>query len=254
MKPVYHTLTLENPKNSLIYPHRKGQNTLYMLAIADFFLDILFPRLCLLCGKEGDVLCMECTKKLPPANTLSIPNTFALYAYADTRVKKILWHFKYHNGRSLAGVFAQRIYQKIAEECIFSESSHLEAKLPSENEETKREQILVVSIPITWASRWRRGFNQSTLVAQELTALNGKFQFSPNALTRIRGGKRQTAQKSRADRIHNMENVFAGDTSLFGRDVIVIDDVTTTGATLREARRALLTAGAKVIYSFVIAH
>ena len=237
-----------------VYPHAQEYNPPHMRMIADFFLDILFPRLCLLCGKTEVLLCGECMEKLPPADTLSIPDAFALYKYADTGVKKILWHFKYRGGRSCAVIFAQRIYQKIAEERIAPASTNVEASLPSGNKKSKHERILVAPIPITRASRWKRGFNQSALIARELVALDNWFQFFPNALTRVRGGKRQTAQKNRADRIRNMENVFAGDASLAGREVFVIDDITTTGATLREARRALLTAGAQRVIAIAVAH
>lgn len=212
-----------------------------MPAIADFFLDMLFPRLCLLCGRDGATLCRECAEKLPPADDLPLPDTFALYRYADAGVKKALWHFKYRGGRALAETFARLIHEKIAAGRVLSASAN-----------TAR--TIVVPIPITRASRWRRGFNQSALIAEKLAALDSRFQFSRNALTRTRGGKRQTAQKSRADRLHNMENAFAGDTSLAGRDVVVIDDIATTGATLREARRALLAAGARRVYAIAIAH
>ena len=212
-----------------------------MRTVTDSLLDILFPRLCLLCGKNGVLLCRECTEELPSADALSIPSAFALWRYSDTGVKKILWHFKYRGGKLLAGIFALLLYQKI------TARHFLPADVNSEN-------VIVTPIPITRMSRWRRGFNQSALIAEKLSAFDSRFQFSPRALTRTRRGKRQTAQKNRADRIRNMENAFAGDTSLAGRDVIVIDDIATTGATLGGARRALLAAGARRVYAFVIAH
>src|SRR3989344_2697493 len=149
MKPVYHMPKLVDVLRTPVYPHAREYNPPHMRMIADFFLDILFPRLCLLCGKTEVLLCGECMEKLPPADTLSIPDAFALYKYADTGVKKILWHFKYRGGRSCAVIFAQRIYQKIAEERIAPASTNVEASLPTGEKKTKKKKTLVGPHPNT---------------------------------------------------------------------------------------------------------
>ena len=59
---------------------------------------------------------------------------------------------------------------------------------------------------------------------------------------------------SRAERLKNQHNAFVVQTSVQGLSVILVDDVTTTGATLLEARKVLLEAGATSVQAYTVAH
>ncbi|MBT8401517.1 MAG: hypothetical protein KJO98_13650 [Rhodothermia bacterium] len=87
-----------------------------------------------------------------------------------------------------------------------------------------------------------RGYNQATWIGRSLAAEMG-VELHPKALTRIRTTETQTAL-SREDRWTNVSGAFRAETNLKGAEVLVIDDVVTTGATIHAVAEALFAAGA----------
>lgn len=98
----------------------------------------------------------------------------------------------------------------------------------------------LVPIPLHWWRYWRRGFNQSGLLAAELSRLAGRPTL--RLLARRRQTQAQSTLHSITARARNMKDAFAPRPripTVAGRRLLLIDDVTTTGATLRAAARAL---------------
>jgi len=79
--------------------------------------------------------------------------------------------------------------------------------------------------------------------------------YTPHALDKIVETEKQNKTKTRAQRLVNVKNAFQANEQLVkGKNIIVIDDVTTTGATIREAVRALRASGARHVMAFTVAH
>ncbi|GJD43361.1 Putative ribose-phosphate pyrophosphokinase [Methylobacterium cerastii] len=104
----------------------------------------------------------------------------------------------------------------------------------------------VVPVPLHRWRLWRRRFNQAALLARPL-ARAGRVPFLPQALARVKATRSQVGL-SRAGRAENLQGAFrvppAHRAALQGRRVLLVDDVTTTGATANAAARALLRGGA----------
>ncbi len=117
---------------------------------------------------------------------------------------------------------------------------------------------LVVPVPLHPTRLRERGFNQAERVATSLLAEldDGTLVLCTNALARTKHTAVQARSTDRAARFENMEGAFAvADPSLVaGRDIILLDDVITTGATLGAARAALLDAGARDVLCVAVAH
>lgn len=112
--------------------------------------------------------------------------------------------------------------------------------------------IDVVSVvPIHRARLVERGYNQSALLAWPVARSLG-VRFDPTLLSRARRTKAQVGADPAARR-RQLQGSFAAAPRAKGRRVLVIDDVRTTGATLREARRALIEAGAGPVYTLTLA-
>lgn len=109
----------------------------------------------------------------------------------------------------------------------------------------------VVPVPLHWTRRWRRGFNQSEVLARKVAESLG-VPCRPRLLRRIRRTGDQKGLPPTARR-ENMHNAFRA-TGLAGGSILLIDDVMTTGATAHEAARALRKGGAKRIVVAVLAH
>lgn len=116
---------------------------------------------------------------------------------------------------------------------------------------------IIVAIPSDSKRENKRGFNPSELIAKTLCDIVPSLTFMPYALIKIKETKPQK-ELSRNDRLTNIKHSMATNQkireNLKDRCVIVIDDITTTGATLTEAKRALLASGAKKVMCVALAH
>ncbi len=106
----------------------------------------------------------------------------------------------------------------------------------------------IVGVPMHWWRRWRRGFNQAELLAQELAARLGVPVRAP---LRRRTGATQVGQ-ARSGRLRLSSRGFAVSSPVSG-SVVLVDDVLTTGATAAACARALRSAGATEVRVLTLA-
>lgn len=113
-------------------------------------------------------------------------------------------------------------------------------------------QPILVPIPISKSRLRERGYNQSELIAKNLSG----FVVETKILIKIKDTPRQARIENRQTRMQNVLGSFAVQNAelIQNRNIILIDDVATTGATLKEARKVLKNAGARKIIAFTFAH
>lgn len=207
---------------------------------------LIFPSFCLSCGKRGEDFCLKCLADSPRAERECPKWIFPLYEYRHPSIKKSVWLLKYKGKRPIASVFAEVMYGRIIEE--LADLSVME---------NFREPLLV-PIPLSKARYRERGFNQAELICRKLAELDGEknFKLEKNVLIKPKDGVHQAKIENRAERIKNMVGSFAtaNEEKVKGRNIILVDDVITTGATLSEAKKVLRNAGARKIIAFTIAH
>ena len=111
---------------------------------------------------------------------------------------------------------------------------------------------LFVPVPQHWSRRLVRGYNQSHVLAAKLTHPAAKISTD---LVRIRRTKSQPMMASSAARAKNVAGAFAVRYrhDFAGRQVCLVDDIKTTGATLNECARTLKQAGASKVFALVLA-
>lgn len=110
----------------------------------------------------------------------------------------------------------------------------------------------VTSVPLSNAHLTERGYNQSNLLARPL-ALVRKIPFMPQALKRTRETRTQVGLSAK-ERDINVRDAFWANTNLVrNKTVVVVDDVTTTGSTIRACASALHAAGALSVYGLTLA-
>lgn len=208
-----------------------------------FILNLLFPVSCLGCRREirsGSYLCAACFKKLkfyggrPNLNLKYIDELNIAGDYED---------------KTLSGLIKILKFQAIPEA---AETLNRWLTLFWQGQAAlKSSQLLVVPIPLSDKRlRWR-GFNQAEIIARSLAA-NFSYPLSLN-LVKIKETKIQS-QLSAAKRNKNLLGAFkwSGETPI-GTDILLIDDVITTGATIEEAAKVLKAAGASKIIALAVA-
>lgn len=209
-------------------------------------IEYIFPSYCLNCKSRGMLLCETCCYTFPRSQALPQSFIHALFSYHHNVVKRSLWLLKYTGKKDIALTYGKVIYDYLLE-------SLLEKKLFY-----KDRKIYCIPIPLTKKRKRKRGYNQSELLITGICAHDTEGVFNPctNVLQKVRETIPQATIKNRTARLRNMQNVFrVSDTSAIkGTLCILVDDITTTGATLVEARKVLLRAGAKEVLAVVVAH
>ncbi|MGB5931952.1 MAG: ComF family protein, partial [Anaerolineae bacterium] len=147
-------------------------------------------------------------------------------------LKRAIYQFKYGQRRKLALPSADLMHHYL-----------LENALPAE---------LLVSVPLHMDGLRERGYNQAALLTRELSERSG-LPLEEGSLVRIRETAPQVVLKA-DERRKNVRGAFRGQgEKLRGRQVLLIDDVCTTGATLEACAEALREKGARSVWALVLA-
>jgi ComF family protein len=233
--------------------------------IRTFILDTLFPISCLECSRENFWLCPDCLAKIRLQEIQVCPvcekeitlgglqcqlcRTFSkndlnglisAARYDLSALKQLIRNLKYRfvadSAHPLGSLMAKSFFRS-------------DLPLPA----------LIVPVPLhPRRLRWR-GFNQSELLARELSHNLATPLLIPveNILMREKYNKPQMEIKNYPDRLKNVKGIFCALDSarqkLKNKTVLLVDDIATTGATLQECAKILKENGAKKVFAIVVA-
>lgn len=208
-------------------------------------LDFLFPRLAPIISIEN-MNADELIRKIPIAREIEGNECRALFDYRNELAKQAIWEIKYRRNEKLVGIFCKLFYELIIDE-LADKALFSDFKNP-----------ILVPIPSSKNRLKERGYNQCELIAEELARVDcGKnFTVFKNILEKIKDSPSQTSVKNRAERLKNLKGCFAvgNPEKIKDANIILVDDVITTGATMSEAKKTLLGAGARQVICFALAH
>jgi ComF family protein len=191
--------------------------------------------LCPRCGRfydglGADHLCVRCLERMPVFTRHRSCGT-----YGGT-LKDVILLFKYRRYAPLGRPLARFAHACLAADVeLWAGADYL------------------VPVPLHPARRRDRGFNQAQLLARELAGLRG-IRVLARALVKVRNAPAQ-AGLSAAERERNVRGTYIvrRPDRVRSRTLVLVDDVTTTGATIRECARVLTEAGAKEIRAITLA-
>ncbi|MGE8206887.1 phosphoribosyltransferase family protein [Heyndrickxia sp. NPDC080065] len=171
-----------------------------------------------------DNICLDCHRwEADPEWSGILEKNISLYEYNEF-LKELIARFKFRGDYVLAKIFSQKI----------------------KNTLSSMTYDVIIPIPLSKERQQERGFNQAIALAHEAELQTAAI------LTRIHSEKQ--SKKSRQERIH-IDQVFhlKDDTSMKGKNIILFDDIYTTGSTLRHAAKQLKIAGASTVKAITIA-
>lgn len=217
-------------------------------------LDWLYPPVCAGCNQPGSRWCANCQDKAIPIQkpicricgdpiktgalcnscTSKAPSFTALRSWAEfeSPVRDALISLKYRSNIGIGELLAQPLIEIYTHE--------------------KWSVDLVVPIPLSKEHLNQRGYNQAAFIAKPL-ALKLQIPYQPQSIHRVKETVSQI-HLSAAERYTNLHGAFsANPATLNGKKVLLIDDVTTTGATMKSCADAARQAGAIEIYGLTVA-
>ncbi len=204
------------------------------VSLGERLLCFLFPARCLLCGQvvpAGKTFCGSCEGEVPETpcrRRYSLPGAgaegFRIISPApyEGGFRKALYRFKFQGQRALAKPLGRLMAQAAAGEKFDG----------------------VTWTPMTAKKKRKRGYDQSQLLAKE-TAKALQLPCIP-LLEKVRENGVQH-QLSRRERAKNVKNAYRAKEQAAGLSLLLVDDIVTTGATMKECAGALYAAGAKKV-------
>lgn len=176
---------------------------------------------------------MRCRKKLKTP----LRQVLWLYNYNDESVKQLIAEYKYKKNPSLISILIRPFYKKLT----------LLEKIQNKTE------TIIVPVPLHSKKLRMRGFNQAELLAYEVTRMLNIP--TVKALEKNQYTRAQVDTRTRRERLINIKGSFicSNDSAVRGKNIIIVDDVLTTGATIREVARVLKKSGAANISAIVLA-
>ena len=220
----------------------------------------LFPTECVMCEKQNnDVICSHCLQQIQPLEGFclncgkplksgilhgcgncidkELPFNLFISLYPFSAIDRLIHRFKFHASRR-----AHKTVAKLIQRGLDS--------LPKEIQQGLQEFEVAIPIPMHWARRLTREFNHAELIA-EIVSKRLEIRLRKNLLVRVKNTQQQALLKGR-QRLKNVLGAFKVKEKPPPK-VLLIDDVATTLATLKEAAEELKRAGAECVRCLVLA-
>jgi len=266
-------MTLEKSNKPIIYVLLR-RIFLFLKIFKNYLLDIIFPIECISCSADGKWICSKCYNTIPIRQTQecifcgknnllgnfckkcrtghSLDGVLVASDYSNKILSKAIKTYKYKLIKNLSTPLSQLLIDLLSQILTDPEKNYFWHD--SGNVIIKNfKKNIIIPVPLHKKRlRWR-GFNQSEELANNFSKY---FNLETNSkdLKRIKFKKPQT-RLDKDERFENIKNSFIwSGKNLNKKNIILIDDVSTSTATLNECARVLKQNGANKVWGLVIAH
>lgn len=210
-------------------------------------LGFIFPEICLICAENKGYVCDKCLKTLPrpcfKCFRCNRKNPFGLYCAScreNNLPDMILAGFAYQ------GKLKDAIHQYKFEDAYQLSEDFSKSLIPIVKGIKNYKRYVLTFVPLSWSRERYRGYNQSRLLADKIARCL-KMQVL-DLLERKGQDETQVTSKTKLARRRNIKGVFSIKEDIdIPENIVLIDDVVTTGATVEETTKVLKQAGAKKV-------
>ena len=219
--------------------------------------EFVFPPICSGCGEFFDStngICLKCKSKMfdipsPVCLTCDIliesdsicsfcrKDSFPLYYIGDftSPLREIVLDVKFHSVITPLQYLSTKLIEKFTEQIMSLGGEFL------------------VPVPLHSSREYFRGYNQATRFAEYISA-GLAIPLNTNSIYRVKRGRPQSRIADVSARLKNVDGAFAAEQDEASQRLILVDDVVTSGATVKEAKKTLEAAGHSVVGVISIAH
>jgi ComF family protein len=219
-------------------------------------LDIIMPSRCVGCGRpvssRQNHLCRTCSVRIPFLSDTCPVCSGLLENGACRTCADRHWYFTKNLTVAEYSGIAREIIRRLKFKKIRGLHIILAAIAKKKLDGHEFRADIITWVPMNARKKWARGFNQSELIAKKLSKLTG---IPCRPLLREKRGTETQRELGIRDRFINALNRYHAVPNKFirGRSILLVDDVYTTGATINECARQLLSAGVRDVFSLTIA-
>lgn len=216
------------------------------------FFDFFLPRFCPGCNEKlsavDDPVCSDCLSSILMANKERLKREFDKNFASSRVIKDFYSKFVFETDKTL-----QQIIHALKYKRQFKLGVYLGEILADEVKSRDWQIDVIVPVPIHHLRKAERGYNQSDYIAKGLSS-SINIPYSTKLIKRARHTESQTGLNMK-ERASNVSNAFKvrNDGKIKGKNILLVDDVCTTGVTMLECGILLLKAGANSIYACSIA-
>lgn len=221
------------------------------MPLLETFVSVIAPHSCLICSREGRVLCDVCLE----LEILSVPSRCYKCQKATKEFSTCVNCFR---KSKLGHVWVRTVYDDVTSKVVlkFKLERARAAYLPIGKAMAQLlpllpEDVVLVGVPTATSRIRQRGYDHVKLLVREISARTGLTWARPV----VRFGQMHQFGSTRAVRLEQLENAYkvVSPTDISGKRILLVDDVLTTGATLEMLANALKNAGAKQVDAVVFA-
>ena len=215
-----------------------------MFNFIEKILDLIFPPVCGICNKEiNTYLCGKCEKEINKITCVGenrydnkyFSTHMYLFKYEGIIRNKII-SYKFNDKPYLYKTFCE-IFVKNKKVC-----------------EIIKKYDIIISVPMYKKKKNQRGYNQSELIAKETAKKVENIEYRNDILIKIRNTAKQSSL-NKEQRKENLKNAYAVNNNeyILNKNILIFDDIYTTGSTANECAKTLIEAGAKDVGILTIA-
>lgn len=217
--------------------------------------DALFPSFCANCGKlisNGDGVCKQCRdcinlnikhysgeyvfpleEKIHGRRKWFLDDGVWLFKY-EKPVSKLVYAMKFKHNKSIAKLFGQYCAKAISM--------------------LQWQYDYITYIPVSKDRLWKRGFNQSEVIAQHIGKKFDKVVLNLFDIRKEKVAQKKLSSNERFINTYQKFDIIHGINDIINKSVLIVDDVYTTGATINECARLLKIKGVQRVYACIVSY
>lgn len=215
-----------------------------MFKFIEKILDLIFPPVCGICNKKiNTYLCGKCEKEINKITCVGENK------YSDKYFSTHMYLFKYE------GIIRDKIISYKFDDKPYLYKTFCEIFVKNKKVcEFLKNYDIIISVPMYKKKKNQRGYNQSELIAREIAQKVENIQYRNDILVKIKNTAKQSSL-NKEQRKENLKNAYAikNKEYIHNKNILIFDDIYTTGSTANECAKTLSEAGAKEIGILTIA-